>query len=400
MSVFDIDYGGVANTSPYTHPDFLYFSNPMRIIGGTATAKDSNATAYALHKASLSATGNIEAQVTVNAASTDFQINYLAVGFYNKDTLKSYVLRVRFNDTVLRSMSQGSSDTPAIGGGAVTRSYTFGDVFKVQLKRDVSPFRLVSFLNGAQIESVVSPIQDFSNYRVGFDVAAAGTKPIPQGVTGFYASGLDIADPIKIESIGASGSINQYQKAVVVKLVGIDTVNMGAVELAGQPVTPTIIDATSFSFDAPGDLPAGSYTLTAAFGAEVYSKTATYVRTHPIKIPDAGVAVAIGSILSQFGNPSNARYLSITKPSELKWRDPHSSFTAENIALDVDAILVAPESASIGASYQAQASIIDGTGVITSFLIDFVVAPEINPKAFKLVILPTYQPVYDRIAES
>ena len=391
----EIDYADVADANPYTHPDFNYFANPMRVANGVAAARDSNGRAYMLRSAPLQATGNPEVSAKINFGSSNFALVHVAIGFYNKTTLRALGVRLRFNVVNLRDMTQ-SGVYGAIGNSTITRNYTPGDVFKVQLKRDVSPYRLVSFLNGVQVESVISPVQDFSNYRAGIDIFNEG--PPAQGVTMFIASGFDIAAPQSVESVGGSGSINQYQKGVIVKLAGLDTANMTDASFAGVQVTPGVINSTSFSFDAPGDLTPGLYPLTVEFGENVYSKSATYTQTHPLKVPAAGTNVHLDSILAQIGNPNNGRYLRIEKPAGLSWKSPHSGFTVDNIGLDVSELFTAPANADIGATYQAPASIIDDNGVVTNFNIEWIVKPADNPQGFKLFLIPDYQAVYDKVA--
>ena len=395
MTAFSIDFSGLGNVNPYTDSTFTYYGNPLRMAAGVARPQDIVATAFALHSAPVLATGDLEASVTVSFASNTFKLASAVVGFFHKDTYLFYGIRFRFDAVSIRRVNPNR--TVDFLGDSTTKSYTPGDTFKFRIDRSVSPPRLRASHNGVEYSNIVSPVTDFSNYRAGFFVQHdSGSNT--GGITAFSANGLSIAAPQSIKLVGEAGSINQYQKAVSVTVDGLDTANLESMTFAGEAYTPTVVNSTSFTFDAPGDLASGTYAVAATFDAGQFTKTATYVQTHPIDVPDAGTAVHADSILAQLGNPNNNRWLKLNKPAGLDWKAPHTSFTADNISLAISELFTARPDAAAGTNYQATGSVLDDTGAATDFIMTFTVEEAPNDLAFRLIIVPTYQDVYAKVA--
>ncbi|WP_416398124.1 hypothetical protein [Allohahella sp. A8] len=396
MATFEADFSVLANTTSYTNSDLVVHGNPAAIVGGDLTPRDKPATVYITHPAVLESSGNIDIDVTVGFSSGSFALSSAGVGLFDKDSYKAYLIRVRFNEVTIKQRNADGSTV--LLNDFTTTSYAVGDVLRFRFNRDLAEPRIQSFLNGALLKTITSPITDISNYRAGIYVShdSASNK---DGFRTFSSTGLVLATPMNIKLVGAGNAVTQYQRAVTVELEGIDTADVSDAAFAGFPVTPTVVDATKFTFDVPGDLATGSYGLFLMAAGTGYSKLVTYTQTHQIELPDAGTAVDENSVMAQLGNPNNTRYLRLEKPSALSWKSPYTEFDAENIILDIRDLFTAPVDAAVNSTYQSVGSLIDDTGVVTDFTMTFSVEAEPNENSFSLIIKPIYQAIYSTIAE-
>lgn len=396
MANFETDFSVLANTSNYTNSDLVVHGNAAAIVSGDLTPRDKPATVYITHPAALDATGNIDIDVIVGFSSGSFALSSAGVGLFDKDSYKAYLIRVRFNEVTIKQRNADGSTV--LLNDFTTTSYAVGDVLRFRFNRDLAEPRIQSFLNGALLKTITSPITDITNYRAGLYVShdSASNK---DGFRSFSSTGLVLATPMSIKLVGTGNAVTQYQKAVTVELEGINAADVTEVAFAGFPVTPTIVDATKFTFDVPGDLATGSYGLFLTASTVGYSKLVSYTQTHPIDLPDAGTVVDENSVMAQLGNPNNSRFLRLDKPAALSWKSPYTEFNAENIIVDIRDLFTAPVDAAPGATYQAAGSIIDDTGVVTEFTMTFSVEAEPNAAAFSLIIKPIYQAIYSTIAE-
>lgn len=396
MANYSLDIAAIPATENYTNDDLTVYSASAAIRNGELQPKTKPGETVVTHKAALGATGNIEASIVMGASNAAFSANFIGVGLFDKSTYNQIVIRARFSEVRLYSRTAGGAVTSI--GDFSNISYAVGDLLTFKFNRDLATPRLQSFLNGVLVKSVDSPITDISNYRAGFFVRHSDQGQ-SDGVRGFEATNLVIESASSIQLVGSDNATKQYEKNVQVVVDGLSTANLGAVSFAGVTVTPSIVNATTFTYNAPADIATGSYLLSATFTGTPYVKLVNHFQTHPIKLPDAGAAVSVDSIAAQFGNPRNGRFITLVKPFGLSWKSPYTGFDADNIILAVSDLFTAPSGSAPNTNYTGSASLIDDTGIVKDFTISYVVKDPDNPNAFTLVIKPVYQPIYDQVAD-
>lgn len=354
---FILDFTGMANVNPYTHPDLNRVTPngaQARIVGGVLIPS------YAGGRVALyyngATTDEVTVEVTVSHDSSNFS-DYSAIVFIDS-VGTGYALIIKGNQVQILKITTANSFSAVSTADFSNRTYAAGEKFSLTYNSATS--ELTSRMAGTVVATRTDTSHSALDLKPGVFIVGdnAGSKGIYElGITG-------TALPASIAGVNGGADVTQYQQGVPVAYENMDPATITAMTLNGTAVT---YDALG-QFNALGSLPSGLYTLEVTTPTAVITADVPYLRTHPIEVPPAGTSVHADSVFGQMGNPGG-RYISLTKPAALLWKAPHDEFTAANCALNIANVLEAPSDAPPDQSYDVTGSLIDPDGVTQAFTI-------------------------------